>query len=115
MEDVCRKEIDSQLMYLPFWLDIEKDVQNCKRIYKANRILASLFIDEILNEEEIDFIMQRFYRAVSNITDYNTVILRDYYEITFDEIMAIVIDNEEYVSAHHLKEVKDKYFDIIFK
>jgi len=115
MEDTCRKEIDSQLMYLPFWLDIEKDVQNCKKIYKANRILSSLFVDEILTDEGIDFIVQKFYRHINNITDYNKCILRDYYEITFDEIMAIVLENEEYASAYHLKEVKDKYFNIIFK
>lgn len=111
MDQYVKKELELQLMYLPFWLD-EKDKSDWilwKKIYKCSNVLFLLFKDEVLDESEILFIVYDFDRMLNRIEETYFDKLREYYNRKLDDLMEIALDEEEYRTAHNIKEVRKHY------
>lgn len=118
MENFLIRELDFCLMRMPSWLDTKDYEQYAlwKKIYKCNRILKRLLVNNVLNKFEIDDLAFDFDINYKKITDRNYEFdIAVYYAGLFNEIMEIVLIEEEYAIAANIKNIIDRYFkNIIF-
>lgn len=116
MNEYIKKELELQLMYLPFWLKEtdKEDYLLWKKIFRCSSVLFSLFKDEILEENQIFSIICDFDRHFNRIQDLHFDKLRDYYNRKLDDLLEISLQEEVYRVAHNIKEVR-KYYNFFQK
>ncbi len=113
MEDFLVKELDFCLMRMPSWIDTKDYEQYAlwKKIYRCNRVLKKLLVNNIYTTTEIDDIAFDFDINYKRITEKKWEFeIAVYYATLFNEIMDIVLYEEEYAIAANIKNIIDRYF-----
>ena len=108
-----RTDLNHFLYNIPFWID-RKDIYLWglwKQMYRANKIIRELFVEEILPITDIEFIHAKFSHEYSKIVkgDYELEIVV-YYETTLDFILQKTIDEELYEIAENISNFKKIQF-----